>query len=344
MKLFNQTFNHTNNIINGDINTLPTYLNEINIPYIINNDTTITITLENAKNDVAHYHINKDKVLKRQWPDNDFSATTIGEFLLCQKKWYKTYREKVWITNSTAFEFGTFVHEKLSHFPILDLIDENERIELKELIGISSWNSYFELIFSNLTHILEEYDILYQEKEYMIQHTDLCLHGTIDLVCRHKITGRYLVVDYKTYTRNPKSSEDCYIYLQLPIYSYLVKVCENIDNIDMMYISIPKKQVEPKVLKSGKLSRDSSQKIDKTIFLSYCAKNNIDPTEYLDFMMTLPTSFISSTLPVAFSERLYDKIVTTLEILKQNISNNNMLSEAQGYTCENCTFKEECKL
>lgn len=349
MEILNQRLSHKYNNIFGSETGLQIFISQLikhHPETLVKNGTKthLIIYLPNEKNDAANYKLLDNGHLKRDYDKPDFSATTISDFLLCQKKHDKLYNTCEWESDSLAFQFGSFVHEKLSLYPNL-VIDENERPELKSEIGIKSWKAYFELIYGNLNGIFKDYEIIGQEEELILDCGEFVLHGTIDIILRHKVTKRILVVDYKTYSRDPKLSDDIYTYIQVPIYGYLWSQLKGteFDNIDLMYISVPKQQAEPKVLQSGKLSKDKSQKIDKTTFLTYCAKNNINFMEYIDFMNELPLMFVTPTEAVPFNAKLYNKVITTVNNVYLD-SIRGRITEQQGYMCGICSFKERCKL
>jgi len=345
MRILNNTLNHKVNTITGK--KVQLYLSQLqkyypNVNFTIDTDA-LYITLPNETNTAATYTCLDNLYLVRNYGKPNFSASTIADFLLCQKKWKKLYRDYEWQSDSIAFQFGTFVHTKLAQYPNI-VVTENERPDLKDYSGITSWTKYFAKIKSNLDIVLKEYDIIAQEKEYIVDAGEFILHGTIDLVAQHKITKRILITDYKTYSQNPKTAEDIFLYVQMSIYAYLYSMNNKVDSeIDMMYVSIPKVTAELQVLANGKLSKNKSQKIDKNTFLTYCAEHNINPLEYMDLINCLPEMFIIPTEKIEFNENIANKTIEIINnVYKDSI--RGYLTEQQGFECGKCLFKEKCKL
>ena len=119
--------------------------------------------------------------------------------------------------------------------------DETLYPELKEAFGITSWKDYFTNIFDELDDYFKDYEILH--KEYKVESEEMV--GVIDVVWRHKTTGKILITDYK-FSNSNKDTEDILLDEQMYIYAVIYANMNNLtlDDIDIGERKIMVKQKE----------------------------------------------------------------------------------------------------
>ena len=95
--------------------------------------------------------------------------------------------------------------------------------------------------------------------------------GVIDVVWRHKTTGKILITDYK-FSNSNKDTEDILLDEQMYIYAVIYANMNNLtlDDIDIGYINIPKAEMNnPRQLKNGQLSKDKAQNVTYKKYVEY---------------------------------------------------------------------------
>lgn len=255
----------------------------------------------------------------------------------CQKKWHLQYKEKIKQTTPYMI-FGEIAHKTLETRVIPD---EILYPELKEFFNISSWKNYFTNIFMCLDEILAEFEIL--EKECKIIFNDIV--GVIDLVCKHKGTGKIYLFDYK-FTSNQKTYTDIVLNEQLPIYTYLYanKNWLDSDDIEVGYISIPYAELSsPKVLSSGRLSKDKAQATTYQLYVDAIIKNKQRIEDYEDILEHLKGFKYIKTIHSTVSREKIDSIVNNLKLIEQDMKKGYVLECWDSYKCSKCLLLENCK-
>lgn len=252
------------------------------------------------------------------------SHSEISTYLDCQKKWELQYVKGLKIDN-VHFRFGSMGHKVLETRIIPD---EMLYPECKEAFGISSWKDYFEPILEELDERFSDYEILY--REYPIETDDI--KGVVDVVWKHKKTGRILITDYK-FSNTDKGNEDILLDEQMYIYAAVVasKMGLTLNDIDIGYINIPKTPMNnPRVLKNGQLSKDKAQNVTYNKYLETIKKMNLNIEDYEDFLIEIKDKKL---LTVAISPINIDMCVRIMK----NID-NTIKDMQKGYVLEKCTF------
>lgn len=255
------------------------------------------------------------------------SHSEITTYLDCQKKWDLVYNKGLKIDN-VHLQFGSMGHEVLE---TREIPDEMLYPELKEEFGIQSWKNYFTTILNELDEYFKDYEVLH--KEYRIENEQL--KGVIDVVWRHKTTGRILITDYKFSTKN-KGLEDILLDEQMYLYAmvYGVQNKLSIDDIDIGYVNVPKcEMVKPRVLKNGTLSKDKAQNTTYNLYVESINELGLNISDYEDILSELTNK---TMINVAISQMNRDMMLR----IAQNVD-NVIRDMEKGYVLEKCTF--QCK-
>lgn len=255
----------------------------------------------------------------------------------CQKKWYLKY-VKGFRLSSIHLEFGSMAHQVLETRIIPD---EILYPELKQAFNISSWNDYFNNIFTTLDELLKDYDVL--AKELKLEYNKIV--GVIDLVLKHKETGKIMLFDYK-FKSVPMSYEDLFLDEQLKIYAklYSQHAWEDIDNIYVGYINIPKSEIsKPKVLKNGTISKDKSQNTTKKLYLETIKELGLNEEDYVDILSELENKKYITIIQSSVDEESINKVVANLHNTLKSIESGFILESMSQNICKNCDYKDLCK-
>lgn len=255
------------------------------------------------------------------------SHSEITTYLDCQKKWDLIYNKGLTIDN-VHLQFGSMGHKVLE---TREIPDEMLYPELKEEFGIQSWKNYFTTIFNELDEYFKDYEVLH--KEYRVENEDI--KGVIDVVWRHKTTGRILITDYKFSTKN-KGLEDILLDEQMYLYAMVYGTNNNlsIDDIDIGYINIPKcEMTKPRVLKNGTLSKDKAQNTTYDLYVESINELGLNISDYEDILSELTNK---TMINVAISQMNRDMMMRIAENVDHVIRDME-----KGYVLEKCTF--QCK-
>lgn len=255
------------------------------------------------------------------------SHSEITTYLDCQKKWDLVYNKGLKIDN-VHLRFGSMGHEVLE---TREIPDEMLYPELKEEFGIQSWKNYFTTILNELDEYFKEYEVLH--KEYRVENEQI--KGVIDVIWRHRTTGRILITDYKFSTKN-KGLEDILLDEQMYLYALVYGMQNNlsIDDIDIGYVNIPKcEMIKPRVLKNGTLSKDKAQNTTYNLYVESINELGLNISDYEDILSELTNK---TMINVAISQMNGDMMLR----IAQNVD-NVIKDMKKGYVLEKCTF--QCK-
>ena len=264
------------------------------------------------------------------------SHSEITTYLDCQKKWDLIYNKGLTIDN-VHLQFGSMGHKVLE---TREIPDEMLYPELKEEFGIQSWKNYFTTIFNELDEYFKDYEILH--KEYRVENE--YIKGVIDVVWRHKTTGRILITDYKFSTKN-KGLEDILLDEQMYLYAMVYGTNNNlsIDDIDIGYINIPKcEMTKPRVLKNGTLSKDKAQNTTYNMYVESINELGLNISDYEDILSELTNK---TMINVAISQMNRDMMMRIAENVDHVIRDmeKGYVLEKCAFQCKYCDFLQYCK-
>lgn len=264
------------------------------------------------------------------------SHSEITTYLDCQKKWELQYIKKMRISNPHLV-FGDIGHKVLCDGKIPD---ELLYPELKEFFQIKSWKNYFTNILRERDSLIKDYDIVAKEEPV----EDDTLKGIIDLILRHKETGRYLLVDYK-FSTGVKKYTELLVDEQLYIYAFLYSNKNNIplENIDIGYMNISKSDLDyPRVLNNGKLSKDKNQNTTFDMYVEKIKELNLKIEDYLDVLDILKDKKQLSLYSSSINLDMLIKILSNIDNVIKDMNKGYVLEKC-SYMCSKCDFYPYCK-
>lgn len=265
------------------------------------------------------------------------SHSEISTYLDCQKKWEIQYVKGLKIDN-VHLQFGSMGHEVLETRVI-----PNEELypELKEAFGIQSWENYFTRIFQELDDYFKDYEVLH--REYRVE-TDY-IKGVIDVVWKHKTTGKILITDYK-FSSKDKGQEDILLDEQMYIYAVAYATLNNLtlQDINIGYINIPKCEFKkPRVLKNGQLSKDKAQNTTYVMYVEAIKENNLNIEDYNDILIELTNKRMCTIAISEINNEMAVRIMTNIDNTIKDMLNKDYVLEKCTFQCKYCDFLQYCK-
>lgn len=268
---------------------------------------------------------------------NEFiSHSEISTYLECQKKWWLQYIMGLRVDN-VHFQFGSMGHSALETRLIPD---ETLYPELKEAFKITSWKDYFTTIFTEVDELLKEYETIDTE----LKLESMSLKGVIDLVMRHKTTGRILLLDYK-FSTSDRTLDDVYLDEQLYIYSILYHNHSDIalENIDIGFITIPKGDFDkPQILKKGGLSKAKSQKTTAKAYMQAIIDNNLNVADYEDILTELSGKQLIKFCVTEINIPMLHRVCENIDNVIKDMDKGYVLEKC-SHMCGRCDVLQYCK-
>lgn len=264
------------------------------------------------------------------------SHSEITTYLDCQKKWDLIYNKGLTIDN-VHLQFGSMGHKVLE---TREIPDEMLYPELKEEFGIQSWKNYFTTIFNELDEYFKDYEVLH--KEYRVENE--YIKGVIDVVWRHKTTGRILITDYKFSTKN-KGLEDILLDEQMYLYAMVYGTNNNlsIDDIDIGYINIPKcEMTKPRVLKNGTLSKDKAQNTTYNLYVESINELGLNISDYEDILSELTNKTMINVAISQMNRDMMRRIAENVDHVIRDMEKGYVLEKC-AFQCKYCDFLQYCK-
>lgn len=264
------------------------------------------------------------------------SHSEISTYLDCQKKWDLQYNKGLRFDNIHT-RFGSMGHNVLETRIIPD---EILYPELKEEFGISSWCRYFEPIFKEIDVYFKDYELIYTE--HRVENE--VLKGVIDCVWKHKTTGRYLITDYK-FSNTDKGQEDVLLDEQMYIYAVLLalELGLSLEQIDIGYINIPKKEMDnPRVLKSGQLSKDKAQNVTYEKYVETINELGLNMADYEDFLAEIKGRKLISIEPQPINVDMAYRIMENVDNVVRDMQKGYVLEKC-SFMCKRCDCIQYCK-
>lgn len=264
------------------------------------------------------------------------SHSEISTYLDCQKKWELIYIKGL-KQAGPDFQFGEMGHKVLETRVIPD---EALYPELKEHFEIPSWKDYFTDIFEELDDFFKDYEILH--REYPIETDDI--KGVIDVVARHKTSGKTVIIDYK-FSKQKKTDEDVLLDEQMYIYA-VVYASQNgltLDDVAMCYISIPKNNFsKPRVLKTGQLSKDKAQNTTVKKYEQAIEELGLNRADYEDFLSEIAGKTVLTIAKSYINHDMLMRIMTNIDNVRKDMDKGYVLEKC-SFMCKKCPFVEYCK-
>lgn len=264
------------------------------------------------------------------------SHSEITTYLDCQKKWELQYLKGLRVDN-VHLQFGSMGHSVLETRLIPD---ESLYPELKSAFGISSWKDYFEPIFEEIDEYFKDYEILH--KEYRVETENI--KGVIDVVWKHKESGKVLITDYK-FSNTDKGQEDILLDEQMYIYAVVYAHLNGLqlEDIEIGYVNIPKCEMDkPRILKSGQLSKDKAQKTTYKKYVETIEQLNLNIADYEDFLIEIKDKRLLSVSQSPINRDMAVRIMTNIDNTIRDMDKGYVLEKCT-FMCKKCDFLQYCK-
>ena len=264
------------------------------------------------------------------------SHSEITTYLDCQKKWELQYLKGLRVDN-VHLQFGSMGHSVLETRLIPD---ESLYPELKSAFGISSWKDYFEPIFEEIDEYFKDYEILH--KEYRVETENI--KGVIDVVWKHKESGKVLITDYK-FSNTDKGQEDILLDEQMYIYAVVYAHLNGLqlEDIEIGYVNIPKCEMDkPRILKSGQLSKDKAQKTTYKKYVETIEQLNLNIADYEDFLIEIKDKRLLSISQSPINRDMAVRIMTNIDNTIRDMDKGYVLEKCT-FMCKKCDFLQYCK-
>lgn len=212
-------------------------------------------------------------------PTYSISFSEYSTFQQCPHKWFNNYVLKIPSGTSEELIFGSTIHDTIEKLltdknlsrminnpmVIESVFKENLRKQILEIEDLSTLKKLQEgwvtpTFIKQAVGLFKFLNLGSRFKDYTIEDIEIELDGMeivdlgsvrlvykgfIDLVLKHKVTGRYLIIDWKTSRKtwniNDKEKDDNF-YTQLKLYRYFYSRKKNIsiDNIDLAFYNLPR--------------------------------------------------------------------------------------------------------
>jgi hypothetical protein len=256
-----------------------------------------------------------------------------SDFLNCRKKWLYSWIEGIEAKKPDAkLFFGTAFHKWLENYYNCGCNKLQADLETSVWINEQDTKDMDQIAIDDMMALMrgvaehyhntygetdKNFNIIATELEFLVKlDEDLYMTGTIDLV--YEVDGKIRFMDHKTVSSISMYEEKAVMDRQISRYWWALKMIaagigrvkdkendvwvtsqalkdKTIDGFDYNLIAkdFPK---EPKVLKSGKLSTDKSQKTTLDLYIKKMKELNQSVDNYhdiLDFLSTKPNQFNS---------------------------------------------------
>lgn len=264
------------------------------------------------------------------------SHSEITTYVDCQKKWELQYIKGLKVDN-IHFQFGSMAHKVME---TRQIPDEELYQDLKEAFGITSWKNYFTSILDELDERMSDYEMLHQE--YRVESEEMV--GVIDVVWKHKETGKYLITDYK-FSNSDKGQVDILLDEQMYIYAVIFATMNGLtlDDIDIGYINIPKTEMNsPRILKNGQLSKDKAQNTTYKKYLEKIKELGLDETKYEDILLELKSKHLLTIETSPINQDMACRIMTNIDNIIKDMEKGYVLEKC-SYMCKRCECLDYCK-
>lgn len=170
--------------------------------------------------------------------------------------------------------------------------------------------------------------------------------GRIDVILRHKSSGRYWIVDHKTAAKFDDITDWIDIDPQGSAYFLAVKKILGVD-VEGVIFNYLRKAVpdEPKVLKSGKFSMDKSQNTTKKLYIQALKREGLSTEPYMDFLRSFeePKFFKSQVTYRTDDELKYIEYCIATEAIDM-LNDPSIYPNPNQINCRGCAYKQPCQM
>jgi len=295
----------------------------------------------------------------------DFRGSEVTDFLRCRKKY-----DYAWVQNlepkqrDKKLTIGSAIHKFLEYYYIspiypqvavdtmlkyiLDNSDGMDEFEFEEMNDlclniVTNYMKQWDLDF-------ETYEVVATEMPFSVRlNADMVYTGTIDLLLKDR-DGHIWLVDHKTTNAIDIYEKNSEMDRQISRYWAALELGGRKIHGFIYNIILKDYPVPPKVLKSGALSKDKSQKTTYELYSKAIVEHDLKEEDYADFLQLLqdqPKEFFRRT-KVERSQAERDAAIAELEQVIEDIQINTERMVPKWYRnitkdCSwDCPFKSLC--
>ena len=292
----------------------------------------------------------------------DFRGTEAQDFMRCPKRY-----DYAWLQNlqpkqrNAKLAVGSAIHKFLevlykTKAPFSSL-DQMEAYLEQECSGMDEveYNDLKTLAINVCEHYLKHYNldpgwtVVEVEMPFRI-HLEGRINyiGTIDLLIKDA-DGKHWIVDHKTTSNLDIYDKNSDMDRQISRYWWSIERCMDIKIEGFIYNIILKDfPVSPKVLKSGQLSKDKSQKTTKEMYLDAIRLNKLNIDDYADFLQFLdeqPKEFfrrIKVERNISEMRAAIDELTDVIHDIRDKHRNGRWYRNITKDCSWDCPFKALC--
>jgi CRISPR/Cas system-associated exonuclease Cas4 (RecB family) len=130
-----------------------------------------------------------------------------------------------------------------------------------------------------------------------------------------------------------------YIYAVL----FALKEAVSLERIDIGYINIPKKEMDnPRILKSGQLSKDKAQNVTYDKYVETINELNLNIADYEDFLDEIKGRKLVSIQPQPINVDMAFRIMENIDNVVKDMNKGYVLEKC-SFMCKKCPYIDYCK-
>ena len=191
---------------------------------------------------------------------------------------------------------------------------------------------------------VDRFKVIDVEYELAVDYTYWLFVGFIDAIVQMP-DGSYWIMESKTATREPGFYE-LFFSLQAAGYMWAAQrdpVLSRLNIPGVLYNILLKTEVKPpKVLKSGKLSKDKRQATSVAMYRQAIADNKLNPDDYEQFILGIDPDRYNKRTRIVPTPAMIDWFDDTIRTVGMEMCDNPAIYPAQAKDCGWCDFKLLC--
>ncbi len=301
------------------------------------------------------------------------SVSAIQQFLKCRTAWMFSHHHNLTpIVPSKHLLLGSAVHEALAAYYLRLKHDSDYCVEHgiphvneayhgvwghafytveKSLLGSvpGVLHEYSRLGESMLEQYMkwapanDDFEVLAVEHEMVVPVHSFNFVGIADAIIKKKGDGTYWILENKTFTRIPEYRELLFS-LQASAYMWAAQKTLNVPIDGVLYNILLKKQIKaPKMLKSGKLSKDVRQSTTREKVEEAIASLGLNPIDYATFLANLDKKQYNVRIPVVPTEGMLAWWERQLKLIGTQMIGNPRITPSVARSCTWCEFRSLCE-
>ena len=191
---------------------------------------------------------------------------------------------------------------------------------------------------------VDKFKVIDVEYELAVDYTYWLFIGFIDAIVQLP-DGTYWLLEHKTASREPDLYE-LFFSLQASGYMWAAQrdpVLSQLDIKGVIYNILLKTEVKPpKVLKSGKLSKDKRQATSVEMYRQAIADNELNPADYEQFILGIDPNRYNKRKYIVPTPAMIDWFDDTIRAVGMEMCKSPVIYPAQARDCSWCDFKLLC--